>query len=75
MLQHPVDVLVHERPERVEVLATEDVDQEAACLVQIGHGEAHMIETAQSGQPHTSLSFASPAPCPSLLWTPNGSNS
>ena len=45
---HPVVIGVRERPERVQVLAAQDVDQEAARLVQIGHGEAQMIDAAQS---------------------------
>jgi hypothetical protein len=50
VLRHPVAVVVTERAERVEVLAAEDVDEEALGLVEVRHGEAHVVEAAQSRQ-------------------------
>ena len=51
---HPVVALVRvgERAEGVEVLAAEDVDQEAVGLVEVGHGEADVVEASQPGQAH-----------------------
>ena len=53
--RHPVAVVIAERPEGVEVLATDHLDQPAVGLVEVGHGEADVVEPAQSGQSHRGL--------------------
>src|SRR5690554_122772 len=51
-LGHPVGVLVHEGTERVDVLAPDDVDEEAVRLLDVGDGEADVLGAEQSGERH-----------------------
>ena len=48
---HPV-VVALERPERVDVLRTEHVDEELVRLLEVGHREAEVVGAAHSGQWH-----------------------
>ena len=44
--RHPVVVGVGERAEGVQVGAAEHLDQEAMRVVEVGHGEADVVEAA-----------------------------
>ena len=48
VLGHPVAVVVHEGPEGVEVLAAHHVDQEPPRLLQVGHGEADVVDAGST---------------------------
>ena len=50
VLAHPVGVVVPERAEAVHVLAAEDVDEEGTGLLEVGHGEADVVDPGQTGQ-------------------------
>ena len=50
VLVHPVAVVVAERPERVHVLAAQHVDQEGPRLLEVGDGEADVVDAGQAGE-------------------------
>ncbi len=51
MVGHPIGVVVPVRAERVEVLASDHVDEEPVGLAEVGDGDADVVDAAQSRQP------------------------
>ncbi|GEB38752.1 hypothetical protein GLI01_27870 [Gluconacetobacter liquefaciens] len=48
MDRQPVIVRL-ERAQRIDMLAADDIDEKAGSFFDVGHGEADMLHTAQSG--------------------------
>ncbi|OIQ71359.1 hypothetical protein GALL_470270 [mine drainage metagenome] len=46
VLQHPIAVVVFERPEGVDQFAADHVDEEALGLIKVGDGEANVLGAA-----------------------------